>query len=30
MLPERRAGATLGNMQVISDILDAGATARGA
>ena len=30
VLPERRAGATLGDVQIPSDMLDAGATARGA
>jgi len=30
MLPERRTGATLGNMQLRSDLLNAGAAARGA
>jgi len=30
MLPERRAGATLGDMQLLSNLLDAGASTRGA
>jgi hypothetical protein len=30
MLPERRTGATLGNMQLHSDLLNAGAATRGA
>ena len=30
MLPERRTGAALGDMQMHSDMLDAGATTRGA
>jgi hypothetical protein len=30
MLAERRAGATLGDMQVMSDMLDTGAATRGA
>jgi hypothetical protein len=30
MLAERRTGAALGDMQVISDMLDTGAAARGA
>jgi hypothetical protein len=30
MLPERRASATLGDMQVMSDVLDTGAATRGA
>ena len=30
MLPERRTGAALGDMQMVSDMLDAGAAARGA
>ena len=30
MLPERRTGATLGDMQFISDMLDTGTAARGA
>ncbi len=30
MLPERRASATLGDMQVMSDMLDTGTPARGA
>jgi hypothetical protein len=30
MLPERRTGATLGYMQLLSDTLDAGAPTRGA
>ena len=30
MLPERRTGATLGNMQLRSDLLNAGAATRGA
>jgi hypothetical protein len=30
MLPERRAGATLGDMQLRSDLLNAGTATRGA
>ena len=30
VLPERRTGAALGDMQIRSDMLDAGATTRGA
>jgi hypothetical protein len=30
MLSERRTGAALGDMQMLSDMLDAGATTRGA
>jgi len=30
MLPERRTGAALGDMQMISDMLDAGTASRGA
>ena len=30
VLPERRTGAALGDMQMLSDMLDAGATTRGA
>jgi hypothetical protein len=30
MLPERRTGAALGDMQVMSDMLDTGAATRGA
>jgi hypothetical protein len=30
MLAERRTGAALGDMQVMSDMLDTGAAARGA
>jgi hypothetical protein len=30
MLPERRASAALGDMQVMSDMLDTGAATRGA
>jgi hypothetical protein len=30
MLPERRTGATLGDVQVLSNMIDAGATTRGA
>ena len=30
VLPERRTGATLGDMQMLSDMLDAGTTTRGA
>ena len=30
VLPERRTGATLGDVQVLSDVLDAGAPTRGA
>ena len=30
MLPERRAGATLGDMQMMSDMLDTGTATRGA
>jgi hypothetical protein len=30
VLPERRAGATLGDLQMIADMLDAGTATRGA
>jgi hypothetical protein len=30
MLPERRAGATLGDIQMMSDMLDTGTATRGA
>jgi hypothetical protein len=30
VLPERRAGATLGDVQVLTNMLDAGAPPRGA
>jgi hypothetical protein len=30
MLPERRAGATLGDMQMMPDMLDTGTATRGA
>jgi hypothetical protein len=30
MLPERRTSAALGDMQVMSDVLDTGAATRGA
>jgi hypothetical protein len=30
VLPERRTGATLGNMQLCADLLNAGAATRGA